>query len=516
MTNEALDFQFPTLRGVQKNAVYTTGQIKQYDNNMLIEALPKIWTLEEFQELVTYKVDHDPDTERQLSIEERLHVVSNAGKFYEPLGRDVTLEHTVSRMIRQGLVARGPFTKYWHQINQKVEQLVNELPDRTGEISLEKLQTEMSALRSSSRVTTLLGVGGIGKTTALNQIISLYPQVIIHSEYKGMRVAYRHLVWLKIDCPHDGSLRQFCQSFLLIVDQILQTDYYTIYGKKGRASLTQVALGMAIVASRYSVGLLIVDEIQNLLEARGGGEKLMINFFVNLINILNIPILLIGTPKVAYILGCDFRITRRTGGDGEINWTRFQADDPDWEVFLTAMWDYQYVKNYVERTPEIKNALYHVSQGVPDIAIKYFVMAQIRGIENNTETFNEVTIKSVCDQMPRLDAIMEYVRAGNEAALENIGDIDLNSTDSLIKTAQMKLLQNRMEANRKQRHGRAKNESDVQKPSRRRKDSDYLPNTLMNIVIYGEKSNLSAYDALKKAQYIKSPAEFSPDGVPWE
>ena len=54
----------------------------------------------------------------------------------------------------------------------------------------------------------LIGCSGCGKTTSLKRILSAYPQVIYHPEMNLEQVVY-----LKIDCSHNGSLKEICLNF---------------------------------------------------------------------------------------------------------------------------------------------------------------------------------------------------------------------------------------------------------------------------------------------------------------
>lgn len=508
------EFQF--LRGfVEENPTYTPLRIKKYQGKMLIEALPKIWTVDEFLNDVTFTVEHDPEKERQLEVDERIHITTNAFEFYTPMSRDIKLQRKLSRLLRHGYIGRDPLSVHWRETTDKIKKVIDKSIKKPEELDLRQLQQTIASLRSSSRVITLLGVGGIGKTTALNHIISLYPQIINHSEYNNQKIQHRQLVWLKIDCPHDGSIRQMCLSFLYIVDSLLKTSYFKIYGKNGRATKIGAALGMAVVVAQHSLGVLIIDEFQNLLDARGGEDKQLINFLVNIINLLNVPMIFTGTPKAGQLLIQDFRIARRMAGDGELNWTRYKEDDPDWIRLINSMWKYQYTKYYVPLTPEMQKTIYYVSQGVIDIAVKVFVAAQDRAIENGNELFTTVTIESVMrDEMTRVNSVLDLVRAGNEAALEILGDIDLIDMATLFKNAQDDIIQRQMAA--KLRTEKKIKNTKGKRRARRRKDADYSPASLMGIVLSNKKSGINGYEALDKVGYIKSPGEFWLEGnYPW-
>ena len=62
---------------------------------------------------------------------------------------------------------------------------------------------------TSSSSFTLMGFSGIGKSTAIEKILLLYPQVLLHEN----PVNRLQVVWLKLNCPHDGSLKTLCMDF---------------------------------------------------------------------------------------------------------------------------------------------------------------------------------------------------------------------------------------------------------------------------------------------------------------
>ncbi len=87
---------------------------------------------------------------------------------------------------------------------------------------------------------------------------------------------------------------------------------------------------MARVASNQSLGVLVIDEIQNLSEAKSGGHRKMLNFFVQLINTIGLPVVLVGTYKAMSVLGSEFRQMRRGTGQGDLVWDPM-AEDEVWQ-----------------------------------------------------------------------------------------------------------------------------------------------------------------------------------------
>ena len=100
---------------------------------------------------------------------------------------------------------------------------------------------------------------------------------------------------------------------------------------------------IAQVVRSTGLGLLVIDEIQHLCEARGFGDEKMLNFFVTLVNTAGVPVVLIGNPKAMSILQSEFRQARRGSGQGDMIWDRLEPND-DYELLLDALWQYQWTR----------------------------------------------------------------------------------------------------------------------------------------------------------------------------
>ena len=106
----------------------------------------------------------------------------------------------------------------------------------------------------------------------------------------------------------------------------------------------------------HAIGLVVVDEFQHMNLARSGGEKKMINFLVTLVNVVEVSVLLIGTPKALRLFTSEFRQARRASGEGSMVWDRLPSDE-SWEDFLDELWPYQWLKSPQKRDELINNKL---------------------------------------------------------------------------------------------------------------------------------------------------------------
>lgn len=242
----------------------------------------------------------------------------------------------------------------------------------------------------------IIGISGTGKSLAAERDLRLYPQVIHHSEYHGRKFTFSQIVWLKIDCPFDGSLKGLCINFFQTVDIILGTSYHKNYGSKSR-NTDEMLPYMALVAANHGIGVLVIDEIQRLSLAKSGGIEKMLNFFVQVVNTVGVPVILVGTYKSLSVFEGNFSQMRRGTGQGDLVWDRMKLDK-EWNLFVKALWHFQYTRKVclLEDNTDLAKILYEETQGITDLAVKAYMLAQERAIETKKELVDASIIRSVC------------------------------------------------------------------------------------------------------------------------
>ncbi len=97
--------------GLAEVAKYNDQPLVEYKGNPLIEALPLILSKDEFVETVLEYPAFDK-SERKLDSWVRLHCVERLARFFQPLERQIDLEQKVSRVLRQGYLARNPLAPF--------------------------------------------------------------------------------------------------------------------------------------------------------------------------------------------------------------------------------------------------------------------------------------------------------------------------------------------------------------------------------------------------------------------
>ncbi|CAD6558855.1 Transposon Tn7 transposition protein TnsC [Paraburkholderia kirstenboschensis] len=173
--------------------------------------------------------------------------------------------------------------------------------------------------RSHAYCAGIFGLSGSGKTTALESALRLLPKVILHKEYGLSQV-----VWIKIDCPKSASLKDTLKVLILKFDELLGTDYTEEAGV--RATLADYANKLHRICQRHHTGLIVLDEMQYALQAVARNDPLF-DFFVNLTNVVGIPVIVSGTPKAAQLFRKTLRSARRISSQGVTVWNGMRNED---------------------------------------------------------------------------------------------------------------------------------------------------------------------------------------------
>lgn len=479
-------------------ARYTETGISHYDGNPFIEALPPLQAPIDEAKNMRGCLSFEKNMMFESAVKRAHNLIRIVDDFFQPLASHMQLSEKISLMIRTGYVARNPK-------NGDLQKHLQNGYERLQAGDLNAFRFEES--KSTAQSLTLIGCSGSGKTTSLKRILSGYPQVIYHPELNIEQVVH-----LKIDCSHNGSLKEICFNYFRGLDRILGTNYQKQYGFKRNGTESMLAM-MSQLANSHALGVLVIDEIQHLSRTKSGGSEEMLNFFVTLVNTIGVPVILIGTPKARDIFEKDLRSARRGAGFGAIFWDPIPKHidgepNKEWMSFTNQLWQLQLLNDQDGLLTESLRDVWHdLSQGVMDIVVKLFVLAQLRAVAIGRETITEGLLRKVYeDELKPVHPMLEALRSGKPEKIAKYSDLIVPYMDErLIQLrAEVAKMNNQSELDKTLASFSSEDEKRVFMMLKDAYPTDLLANTIRQL--FDENPKLTFQDLLPKVVLLLDQA----------
>ena len=259
-------------------------------------------------------------------------------------------------------------------------------------------QQSYSGILGGSDSFTIIGTSGIGKSSAISRAISLITENrVIETDKPYTKI----IPCLIVQCPFDSSVKGLLLEILRKVDEELGTDHY-IHAVKSRASTTDMLIGAVSSIALNNIGMLVVDEIQNVVNSKNG--KSLIGALTQLINNSGISICMVGTPESTVFFEQAMQLARRSVG---LQYTTMKYDEY-FQSFCKIIFKYQFLKNRTEITAAIIEWLYEHSAGVISVVVSLIHDAQEIAILTGKEVLNLDTLNETYQQ--RLSLLHGYIQ----------------------------------------------------------------------------------------------------------
>lgn len=259
-------------------------------------------------------------------------------------------------------------------------------------------QQSYSGILGGSDSFTIIGTSGIGKSSAISRAISLITENrIIETDKPYTKI----IPCLIVQCPFDSSVKGMLLEILRKVDEELGTNHY-IHAIKSRASTTDMLIGAVSSIALNNIGMLVVDEIQNVVNSKNG--KSLIGALTQLINNSGISICMVGTPESTVFFEQAMQLARRSVG---LQYTTMKYDEY-FQSFCKIIFKYQFLKNQTEITAAITEWLYEHSAGVVSVVVSLIHDAQEIAILTGKEILNLDTLNEAYQQ--RLSLLHGYIQ----------------------------------------------------------------------------------------------------------
>lgn len=259
-------------------------------------------------------------------------------------------------------------------------------------------QQSYSGILGGSDSFTIIGTSGIGKSSAISRAISL----IAENRIIEIDKPYTKIIsCLIVQCPFDSSVKSLLLEILRKIDEEIGTDNYS-HVIRSRTATTDMLIGSVSSLALNHIGLLVVDEIQNVVNSKNG--KNLIGALTQLINNSGISICMVGTPESTIFFEGAIQLARRSVG---LQYTSLNYDDY-FRNFCKLLFQYQYTANRIEITDAIIEWLYEHSAGIISVVVSLIHDAQELAIITGKEILNLDTLNEAYKQ--RLSMLHEYIQ----------------------------------------------------------------------------------------------------------
>lgn len=239
------------------------------------------------------------------------------------------------------------------------------------------LQQEYSGIMGGSDSFTIIGASGIGKSSAISRAITL----ITENRVIEVGNPYTKIIpCICVQCPFDSSVKGLLLEILRKVDEVIEGKYYQ-NALRARTT-TDMLIGSVSQVALNHIGLLVVDEIQNVCNSKNG--KSLVGMLTQLINNSGISICMVGTPESAVFFEQAMQLARRSLG------LRYDVMEygENFREFCETVFSYQYVKQRTEITDSIMEWLYEHTSGNISVVVSLIHDAQEISILNGKEVLN--------------------------------------------------------------------------------------------------------------------------------
>lgn len=270
-------------------------------------------------------------------------------------------------------MAREIYTKLYLSLKRSLKK-------KTGIAAVRQFQQNRNIVRQRSYESiiggsssfTIIGPSGIGKSSAVSSCIQLLSYCPI------LELGNTTLIpCLQVQAPADCSVKGLLLEILRKTDEAIGTSYY--YNAQRAKATVDTLVGSVSQAALNHCGILVVDEIQNVVNGKNG--RTIIGTLTQLINNSGVSICMIGTPDSAVFFEQADMLARRSLG---LTYGLMEYND-EFKEFCSRLSRYCYVKNPVTFNESMMQWLYLHSGGVKSNVVSLLHDAQEIAILNDYE-----------------------------------------------------------------------------------------------------------------------------------
>ena len=336
------------------------------DNISLVKKLPPMLSGNELEKALTILPEYDPAI---INANEAMRLIALTDLY------KVFVPNQMSREI---------YSKSYLALLRSLQKKESKIRvKQTLENHRAILQQEYSGILGGSDSFSIIGESGIGKSSAVSNAVKLVTKTpVIEMENPYSKI----LPCVLVQCPFDSSVKGLLLEIIRVVDEQLGSSYYP-KATSARAT-TDMLIGTVSQICLNHVGILVVDEIQNVAISKNGRN--LLGALLQLINCSGISICMVGTPECTEFFTQAMQLARRSLG------LQYEAMEygVEFEQLCQILFQYQYVKNPAELDDATIRWLYEHSNGNVSSIKTLLHDAQEIAILEGSEVLNMETLNA--------------------------------------------------------------------------------------------------------------------------
>lgn len=359
-------------------AQYRKPDRPEYTGNPLIEAMPSPISKEDLFFEISYYPDLSTEVAMNATSEIRTQFVSRVKTLRCPQARYYECYSYIYNVIRESYASRNPLSNSTVQyLHYSAEDMPSIVPS-DGRFS------------SNAEIITVTGQSGVGKTTMIERVLECFSQIVEHDQYRGEFAGLTtQVMWMKINCPYNASIRDLCEAILFGFDDI--------FGKPREKPSPRIFNLIEQISKRIKsqfLGILVIDEMQRIKISRTGGENKLIDFLHKIVDELGVSMLFCGNPEFEETLKTKMRFARRaeTGGFMRIEPLKYLSTD--WQTFVRRLWELQWTKPPTPLDNQLNETLHRLARGNLGVAQMIWQKAQLLVIGSGNEVITPIILNS--------------------------------------------------------------------------------------------------------------------------
>lgn len=359
------------------------------NSNKVIKQLPEMLSGENLINKMQVLPKYDRKFRENGSVTERLIKLSDLYNIYIPSQMSIEIYNKLYLGIVRSLQKKGETLtiKQYNSTYKTIQNIKNKIGDQN-----------YNGIMGGADSFTIIGTSGIGKSSTISRALNLIrANYMIEIEKPYTRI----LPCLIVQCPFDSSVKGLLVEILRKVDEQLGTSYFKS-ATIGNRTTTDMLIGSVSQICLNHIGLLVVDEIQNVVNSRNG--KNLIGSLTQIINNSGISICMVGTPESERFFEQAMQLARRSIGlkYEELNY------DSQFKNICTILFSYQYTKKYSEISDQIIESLYQYSGGNISVIISLIHDTQEISLMNGREILDLISLEEAYKK--RLSMLCNYIK----------------------------------------------------------------------------------------------------------